>query len=427
MSGTSGGLGDFEITSLKWGQINLNNADCLLTGIIIREDIFESRGPFCAIVAKDYSDVLGKAKANGSFDEDIEVKIKTSLGSTGLMGSSGKELSFKFKPLQNKNNKDNSSLSQGSGKYKEFTLIGCSEEFLKSQKNYQKSYQDNTSNMVKDILEKGYGTKKKINLSQTEGKVRYVVNNIPPSKALQDLNGEHVSPQYKSSCYVCFQRSGENGSEGEYHFKTFEELFEQSPIAKYSAKTTNVATGANMQDKQYHIINFNVKDAFFTPTRSLTKANETTFNLTTHGVHDRNVKSEKFKLPDKEVYQGQVSYVEQKEVNIKTVNDGSNNKEKRRVGEAKRNRAEFISHLAQNSAEIEIIGNPAIKLGTMIELEIPKRTQDNTAAAGDSQFNGKALVVGIKHKLRPVGAVQPRYTMTLKLIKASFKEGGDNA
>jgi hypothetical protein len=426
MTGTSGGLGDFEFTSLKWGQIDLNNKDCIISAVVIKEDIFESRGPYCAITAKDYGDALGKTKANGGFDENIEIKIKTTLGSTGLLGASGNEVSFKLKPLQSKNNRDNSGKLQGSGKYKEFTLVGCSEEFLRSQKRYQKSYNDNTSNMVKDILEKGYGTKKKINVSQTEGKVRYNVNNIPPSQALNDLNQEHVSSNYKSSCYVCFQRAGNNGSDSEYHFKTFEELFEQASVAKYSAKTTNVA-GGGLQDKQYHIINFNVNDAFFTPTRSLTKANEATFNLTTHSAHDRNSKNNDFKLPDQPLYKTPRKDIENKDVNIRTVNDGANNKDKRRVGEAKKNRAEFISHLSQNSAEIEIIGNPSIKLGSMIEIEIPKRTQDTTAASGDSQFNGKALVVGITHKLRPVGGLQPRYTMSIKLIKASFKEGGDNA
>ena len=302
MTGSSSGLGEVEIKSLKWGSIDLNNKDCLFSAIMISENILETRGPFCTIVAKDFNDAIGKNKANGGFNEDIEIKIKTALGSTGLMGSGGSELSFKFKPLMNKNNKDNSQQGRASGRYKEFTLMGCSEEYLKSQKVYQKSYFDTTSNMVKDLLEKGYGTKKKVNVSETEGKVRYVVNNINPTEALQSLNEEHVSSNYKSSCYVCFQKAGDNGGEAEYQFKTFEELFEQSPVAKYKSKTTNLTSSSNIQDKQYHIINFNVPDSFFAGTRPFSKASSSYTNLTTHNVFRKNSEEKKFKLPDQPTY-----------------------------------------------------------------------------------------------------------------------------
>jgi hypothetical protein len=426
MSGTSSGLGEVEIKSLKWGNIDLNNKDCLFSAILISENILEPRGPFCSVVAKDFSDAIGKNKANGGFNEDIEIKLKATLGSTGLMGGNGSELSFKFKPLMNKNNNDNSQSGRASGRYKEFTLMGCSEEYLKSQKVYQKSYFDTTSNMVKDLLEKGYGTKKKVNVSETEGKVRYTVDNKNPTEALSALTEEHVSSNYKSSCYVCFQKSGDNGKEAEYHFKTFEELFEQSPVAKYKAKTTNITSSASLGDKQFHILNMNVPDSFFAATRPFSKASAAYVNLSTHSVHRKNAEEKKFKLPDQPTYNGQTSYTEDKTVPVYGLNDSVNNKEKRRVSDVKRDRAEFLSHLVQNSAEIEIIGNPSVKLGSMIELEIPKRTQEDPSS-GEPQFNGKALVVAIKHIIRPPNGPTPRYTMKLRLVKASYKQGGDDA
>jgi hypothetical protein len=86
-------------------------------------------------------------------------------------------------------------------------------------------------------------------------------------------------------------------------------------------------------------------------------------------------------------------------------------------------RSEYLSHLAQNSAELEVIGNPKIKLGNMIDLKIFKKSEGNNAA-GETQFNGKALVVAIRHKVKPLGQ-SPRYTMILRVIKASYKEGND--
>ena len=44
----------------------------------------------------------------------------------------------------------------------------------------------------------------------------------------------------------------------------------------------------------------------------------------------------------------------------------------------------------------------------------------------EKQMNGKALVVSIRHKVKPLGQ-SPRYTMILRIVKASYKEqGGGN-
>jgi hypothetical protein len=46
---------------------------------------------------------------------------------------------------------------------------------------------------------------------------------------------------------------------------------------------------------------------------------------------------------------------------------------------------------------------------------------------GESQFADKVLVVGIRHRIRPQGQ-SPRYTMVLKVVKASFsKSSGGTA
>ena len=60
----------------------------------------------------------------------------------------------------------------------------------------------------------------------------------------------------------------------------------------------------------------------------------------------------------------------------------------------------------------------------MITISIPNKSVTNTNGAdGEKQINGKALVVGIHHKIGPLSKT-PRYTMVLKIVKASFEEGG---
>jgi hypothetical protein len=101
--------------------------------------------------------------------------------------------------------------------------------------------------------------------------------------------------------------------------------------------------------------------------------------------------------------------------------DAANNKSATKLADAKKNRLDYLSQLTQNHGTLEIYGNPAIKLGSIVNLDIPNKSDGKTS--GESQFNGKALVVSIKHKIGPLGA-SPRYTMIIGVAKGSYKEGG---
>ena len=99
-----------------------------------------------------------------------------------------------------------------------------------------------------------------------------------------------------------------------------------------------------------------------------------------------------------------------------------NDKQKHTTADAKTNRAAFLSHLAQNSAELETYYNPDIHLGSMITLEIPNKSNDG--GGKEKQFNGKCLVVAIRTKIKPAGQ-SPRATMILRVVKASYDQGGN--
>ena len=104
------------------------------------------------------------------------------------------------------------------------------------------------------------------------------------------------------------------------------------------------------------------------------------------------------------------------------MNDAINNKSSTKIAEARKNRVDFLSHLSQTHGTLEVYGNPNIKLGSIVNLDIPNKSDGNTSA-GEKQFNGKALVVSIRHKIRPVGQT-PRYTMILGVVTGGYKEGG---
>ena len=109
---------------------------------------------------------------------------------------------------------DEAQYKQGSLRSKSYTIKGISEEFLNAQGNYvQKSYEDKTTNIVKDILTNNYKTKKSVQIDEdSKEKRRWVASNEHPLKQIQKLNDEHVASQSQSSAYVVFQQQ-QNGNQ----------------------------------------------------------------------------------------------------------------------------------------------------------------------------------------------------------------------
>ena len=66
-----------------------------------------------------------------------------------------------------------------------------------------------------------------------------------------------------------------------------------------------------------------------------------------------------------------------------------------------------------------------IKQAKILENKFTGFTANTDNEKGEPQINGKALVVAIRHKIKPFGQ-QPRYTMVLRVVKGSYKEGGEN-
>lgn len=417
-------VGDIKISTFQVGDINLNNpTQAINAGFNIYEDILNPFGPGCDIKIIDHSDILGATKLNGSFDKDININFS-------LADGGGESVGFKFKFYQNKNLNDTIKGNQGQGslKSKQYEIRCVSPEYLVAQGNYvQKSYNDLTSKMVEDIVKNNLKSDKSVEIQEpTQGKRRLVFSNEHPAAVLMKLNNEHVATESESSLYTLFQQT-QNGTQ-KYVFSTFEKLFQQSPVVTLTQTTNLNFSTATEADKQNSILWINVSDSFFTSTRPRSVASEQSINFTTHGVTSTTPKESTFNVADgttssRGVYKNKANYA--KEFPVPAIQDKANDPEKHLTTQAKQKRQEFLSHLAQNSGELEIPGNPKIKLGSMINLVVPKKAETGNAA-GESQFNGKALVVAIRHKIKPVGET-PRYTMILRVVKASYKDGGSTA
>lgn len=410
-------IGDIKFTEFRIGGMDLNDPNQAFPHEInIYEDILNSYGPALDVRVVDPTDSLSKNKINGSYNQDISIRFSD---------ESGKTVGFKFKQLENSNLNDEAQFKQGSLHAKSYTIKGIPTEFLNAQGNYvEKSWNDRTTNIAKDIIKNNYKTDKQIEVDEdSKEKRRWIASNEHPLEQLQKLNDEHVASQSQSSAYTIFQQQ-QNGNQ-KYKITTYEKLFQQGPVATIKQSTVLDSSASTEEDKKNSIMWINVGESFFSASRHLTRSSEQTINLTTHKVVQTEPKNTKFVLPGKEIYQGPTTNhktVPQRKIYSKVNED----QQKITPGEAKRKRAEFLSHLAQNSAELEIPGNPNITLGSIVNLQLPKKVDPGLGGGNELQFNDKVLVVGIRHKIKPAGQT-PRYTMVLKVVKASYSQGGGTA
>jgi hypothetical protein len=408
-------IGDINVIALNIGDIDLNSyVQATYEGFNIYEDILNPYGPTCEIKVIDHSDALGGTNLNGNYEKDIEISFS-------LSGQSSENfVGFKFKQYQNKNLDDSASKRQGSLNSKTYNVRGVSMELLNAPGNYvSRSYNDLTSTMVRDVVMLNFKSDKEFQIIEnTKGKRGLYFSNEHPIAVLKKLNSEHVAETSQSSCFALFQQ--QNNGVQKYIFTTYEQLFQQTPVAYLAQSTTLNFSDATAQDKQNAILHFVVSDSFFTPARSMARASEQTVNLTTHGVVSTKPVSLDFKLIDQPTYTGNKQT--DTEYPVKRIIDKVNEPQRHSSGDAHKKRAAFLSHLMQNSAELEIPGNPAIKLGDIVNLKIPNKSDTGDGkGAGETQFNGNALVVGIRHKIKPA-SLTPRYTMLLRVVKASYKD-----
>ena len=406
-------VGDVNISTFTVGGMDISDPGVVsLIGFNIYEDILNPLGPVGEARVNDFNDAIGVNKISGK--EDVVLTFGP---------IDGEKITFKFKLHNNVNGQDGSVQATGSMHSKMYDLQFISPELLNAQGNFiEKDYNTQTSEMVKQMLKDFIKTEKSIDIQeQTKGKRRLVFHNQHFTKAYEMLNHEHVSSSSKSSCYVTYV---ESGSSQKYIFTTFEKLFKKGTVVKLKQTTTLSVGGASENDRLNSIMWFKPSSTFFTPIRSLVKSNETTYNLVTGKAHSVPPKEPvKYDVADSKP-QFSAAPEKTKSVPSYTVNDPSNNKEATKVADAKKNRAAFLAYLSQNSAELVVPGNTKIKLGSMIELNIPKKANTDNEK-GEPQINGKALVVAIRHKIKPFGQ-QPRYTMVLRVVKGSYKEGGEN-
>lgn len=406
-------IGDIALQTLKIGSLDLLGEDASITGFDIYEDINDPFGsPLIELNIVDQSDALNKHKLTGDYENnEIEVKFKYE--------PTGEVVGFKSKMHSNKNLQDRSgNQNAGSLHSKMYQIRGVQPELLNANRfPVQKNFSGQTTKHVETIFKENAKTDKTIETRDSSQKRDKTYSNEHPIDVTQNLMEEHTSNKYQSSAYVIFQE-WKNGNPKIVQ-TTYEQLFEQSSVVTLKERTDLNLSGVSEQDHQNSIM-WAEYDPSWTEVRAMSRARKQSFNSSTHTVVDENYKEDtKSKKPAYSSPYKDGTY------NVVTAEDAFNDSEKHTNADAKRKRAQYISHLSQGTARIETPGNPKITLGCKINLEIPKKTDDNQYG-GEGQFNKECIVVSIRHKIKPAGQ-NPRYTMILELAKAGMEQGGTGA
>ncbi len=404
-------IGDVIFQSVKIGNLDLLNGEASFDGIRIYESIDDPFGsPLIEIDVVDPSDAT--KDITGDFEKNkCEVKFKYEptgeiVGFSGAMHSSENV-------QDNAGNRSEGSLHSKKGLYK------FNQPELPKANRYpvRETFNGPTTKHVEKILKDYCKTDKEVETRGGDTEKRDMVHpTVTPIDAVQKTIYEHNNPKHKG-LYFCFQEWS-NGK-GKIVQAPADYLLKQNPVASLKARTDLRYTGATEQDEQNSIISFEA-DPADTPPRATSRAVKQSVNLSTHVVVDEKYKDDTrtpkpaYKQPYKDG-----EYV------VKYTEDTINNGNKHTAADSAREKAQQASHLLQGVARVECPGNPKIKLGSMIELDIPKRT-DNNQFGGDSQVNKNCLVVAIKHNIKPSGQ-RPQWTMVLEVVKGGMERGGQNA
>lgn len=406
-------IGDVAFQTLKIGGLDLLSGDATFHGADVYEDLNDPFGsPLIEINVVDFSDAMNKYKITGSQEENkIEMSLKYEptgevVGFSGVMHSN--------EALQDRSGNQN----EGSLHSKQYCIRGCQPELLNANRNpVKKSFSGPTTDHVKTIFKDYAKSEKPFENRDSSEPLDKVYGQVSPIDATQDLMKNHTSKKYPSSTYVVFNVF-EKGKPKIVQ-TTYEQLFEQSPVVTLKERTDLNLSGISEQDQQNSILY-----AQTTPSRSwqraMSRGIKQSYNHTTGVVVDEKHKGDtKSKKPayNKEYNDGE--YI------VPTVEDTMNTSQQNSNADARRKRAQFTSHLMNDSSTIECHYNPKITLGCTIELDIPKKT-DNNQFGGEGQFNKKVLVVAIHHKFKPAGQ-RPAATMVLEVIKAGMEQGGASA
>lgn len=353
-----------------------------------------------------------------------------------------------------------------------YTIEFCSEEHLfDATINIQKSYRDQISNMVKDILVQYFKVeeeiengkrKKAYDIQPTKGTQHIIVPNLNPLDALQLLASRSIAEKlFKSATYLFFEnKDGFNFCDIEYLIQRGKKKLKANKERyQYYYQDSNIQDSPETEKKLFKtILSMNQKHKFDTIEKI--KRGYFESDVIVYDFINRRIRTNSFKFVDN--YKDyntlganqnnsvtEASYPENSLDFMKSVTEQPKSGVAKVLGmfglnrdisphrhrkifyipknlspdfpdtfleEVYPNRASYMTRLAQNMFTIEIHGDPEITAGDVITIDLPEIDGRQPNKKDFDRFlSGYFLVSSIHHKISP-----DTYHCTIDLFKNGF-------
>ena len=374
---------------------------------------------YADVIVLDSQDILGQNKLAG--DEKIKISFSTPGGDSPA--------SFNFMMVENAK-----LLHTGAMKAKTYELRMVSPELLKAQKNVvNKSYNDQTSNVVKDILKNYTGTEDEIDIRQeTNGKQIFRANSKKPYEVIKKLRNLHVSQDYQNdgSAFALYKGRNQSGDQVNV-FTTFKKMMDDDMGLGFTYKQdpTVGSKTTSTSDDYKNIINFYVPTSFYTPLRYNSTPSQSVYCAASgKQVKKDFTKNNNFQLPTGQspISQQQASdvssvTVEEKPMDAHIAYDKANVPNQTYIAESLPYKHAMAARLTNDKGWMEVNGNSKITVGQTFDINIPNKSAFSDGNA-ETQITAKVLAVNVRNKVNPAGS-KPRWTTIVEFIKAGFDEG----
>lgn len=401
--------GDILVNSLIVNKLNY-------TKNFISFDIYETiyrPGMVLKLTILDPADYLGQQKLSGG------EKIGMSFNHPG-----GSAADYEFIV----NRVENISSPPGQ-KAKSYTIEAISEEIFNSRDKYVSKSYDNKqfSQMVEDVFKEFLKSKKKLNIEETKGMQKYVVQRKRPYEAIDEMRKRSVSSSNKSSTYIFFE------NQKGFHFTTMEKIFKDRNIVKRLVQDSTV--GANfLAAKGNNIIAVNIphqNDLAKSTSAGVMNSEFNTFNFFTLDYNRKqNIKKPEDEAKDKGVDNRIKSdYVTKhdSEPGRISVLPTSNEKKvglggKSHIPEATPTQIAYADALASSVLKMMVFGDSRLVAGSMIEANLITQSDSTSPQTASSFLSGDFLITAVRHMCRDMNT-RPRYVCALECVKGSYERG----
>jgi hypothetical protein len=312
-----------------------------------------------------------------------------------------------------------------------YTLQCVSAELVtNSNRLVDKDFNDNISDIVKNIMEEYIKTDKKIEIDKTIGIDLYPIFKQKPFKAIHSLLEYSISDRYLSHAYVFFENR--NG----YHFTTYEKLIERGRKQLESGLSDKEFFYDAVRKERIEDVNVRNILAYNQVGQSTAiskrsgggfSGTATSTNMQTAGqrqaVFVANL--EKFqKMDDSAAFPNSTNEV-RVAGKVKTPTAFNflpifSSRSKTPLVEAFASRQAFIQFLTSNITQIHIYGDSELTVGDMIKCTFPSASSFDDQTGVSRLDSGNYLITRLRHII--LLGDRPQHTISLEIVKNNLSE-----